>query len=189
MTPLRPHVILLFGATGDLARRKLLPGLMHLWQAGLLPEFRIVATSLEEIDSDGFRALALAACTEFARHGTSGAAWDSFAGKVGYVSEGSGVEALAKAVAVAEDELGGEPRRLHYLSVPPAAARSVVKVLGDAGLVDRARIIMEKPFGTDLASAQELNAALHATFAEEQIYRIDHFLGKEAAQNILAFRF
>jgi len=189
MTPLRPHVIVLFGATGDLARRKLLPGLVHLWQAGLLPEFRIVASSLEEMDDDGFRAFALTACTEFARHGTSGAAWESFAAKVRYVSEGSGVDGLAKAVTVAEDDLGGEPLRLHYLSVPPAAARAVVKVLGDAKLVDRARIIMEKPFGTDLASAKELNADLHATFAEEQIYRIDHFLGKEAAQNILAFRF
>ena len=82
-----------------------------------------------------------------------------------------------------------EPRRLHYLSVPPKAAREVVAVLGQAGLVDRARIIMEKPFGTDLASARALNASLHETFAEEQIFRIDHFLGKEAALNILAFRF
>jgi len=89
----------------------------------------------------------------------------------------------------AEAELGGEPRRLHYLSVPPAAATHVVRMLDEAGLCDRSRIIMEKPFGTDLASAKALNESLHRTFDEEQIFRIDHFLGKEAAQNILAFRF
>ena len=80
-------------------------------------------------------------------------------------------------------------RRLHYLSVPPSAALSVVRMLGEANLVDRARIIMEKPFGTDLASAVALNANLHEVFPEERIFRIDHFLGKEPAQNILAFRF
>ena len=92
-------------------------------------------------------------------------------------------------VKEAEAELGGEPRRLHHLSVPPDAARSVVQTLGDSGLVERPRIIMEKPFGANLATSRTLNAALHETFDEEQIFRIDHFLGKEAAQNILAFRF
>jgi glucose-6-phosphate 1-dehydrogenase len=189
MPPLQPHVIVLFGATGDLARRKLLPGLLHLAEAGLLPESRIIGTSLDDFDDDGFRTFALKACTEFARRGTSGEAWEAFARKLTYVNQGAGAEGLAKAVAVAEQELGGEPRRLHYLSVPPNAARAVVKLLGEAGLVERSRIIMEKPFGTDLASARELNEALHSTFAEKQIFRIDHFLGKEAAQNILAFRF
>ncbi len=89
----------------------------------------------------------------------------------------------------AEQALGGESRRLHYLSVPPAAALSAVRLLAEAGLVERSRIIMEKPFGTDLASAKSLNAKLHEVFAEDQIFRIDHFLGKEPAQNILAFRF
>ena len=89
----------------------------------------------------------------------------------------------------AEKSIGGESRRLHYLSVPPNAALSAVRMLGEAGLVERSRIIMEKPFGTDLASAVSLNAKLHEVFAEEQIFRIDHFLGKEPAQNILAFRF
>ena len=106
-----------------------------------------------------------------------------------YVRRRRGRSASRQAVAEAEKELGGEPRRLHYLSVPPAAARVVVDTLAEAGLVERSRIIMEKPFGTDLASARELNASLHETFAEDQIFRIDHFLGKEAAQNILAFRF
>ena len=96
---------------------------------------------------------------------------------------------LKAAVRKAEQALGGESRRLHYLSVPPDAALSAVQLLGEAGLVERSRIIMEKPFGTDLASAVSLNARLHEVFAEEQIFRIDHFLGKEPAQNILAFRF
>ena len=103
--------------------------------------------------------------------------------------QSAGPEALAAAVAEAEAKLGPEVRRLHYLSVPPKAARAVITMLRDANLVDRSRVVMEKPFGTDLASAVELNAFVHETFRESQIFRIDHFLGKEAAQNILAFRF
>ena len=89
----------------------------------------------------------------------------------------------------AERSLGAECRRVHYLSVPPVAALPAVRLLAEAGLVERSRVIMEKPFGTDLASARSLNARLHEVFSEEQIFRIDHFLGKEPAQNILAFRF
>ncbi len=103
--------------------------------------------------------------------------------------ESAGSEALVKIVGELEDELGGDVARLHYLSVPPAAAPGVVQRLGAVGLAERASIIMEKPFGTDFASAVALNNALHTTFDESQIFRIDHFLGKEAALNILAFRF
>jgi len=85
--------------------------------------------------------------------------------------------------------LKAETRRLHYLSVPPNAALNAVRMIGEADLVARSRIIMEKPFGTDLASAVSLNARLHEVFSEEQIFRIDHFLGKEPRRNILAFRF
>ena len=189
MSPLKPHAIVLVGATGDLARRKLLPGLLHLKRAGLLPECRIIGTSLDDLDGDGFRKFARIACDEFAHGPITEDEWLAFESTLRYVEQGSGAAGLARAVREAEDELGGEPRRLHYLSVPPTAALTVVRMLGDAGLVDRARIIMEKPFGTDLASARMLNASLHEVFAEEQIFRIDHFLGKEAAQNILAFRF
>ena len=101
----------------------------------------------------------------------------------------AGSAALAEAVARAETAIGAECRRLHYLAVPPSAALSAVRMLGDAQLVKSSRIVMEKPFGTDLASARELNTRLHEVFNEEQIFRIDHFLGKEPAQNILAFRF
>ena len=89
----------------------------------------------------------------------------------------------------AEQSLGAQSQRLHYLSVPPAAALSAVRLLGEANLVERSRVVMEKPFGTDLATAIALNTRLHEVFQEDQIFRIDHFLGKEAAQNILAFRF
>ena len=189
MSPLTPHVIVLFGATGDLSRRKLIPGLLHLFQAGLVPDCRIVGTSLDDFDDERFRVFAREACDEFSSHVISTEQWTVFSRRLSYVRSDAGPAGLTAAVAEAERQLGGEPRRLHYLSVPPNAARAVVRTLGEAGLVDRARIIMEKPFGTDLASARILNAALHETFAEEQIYRIDHFLGKEAAQNILAFRF
>jgi glucose-6-phosphate 1-dehydrogenase len=189
MSPLQPHVIVLFGANGDLARRKLLPGLLHLSRAGLVPDCRIVGVSLDDLDDDSFRAFARTACDEFASRSITEDQWDSFARKLRYVSTGAGADGLAAAVKEAEGDLGGAPRRLHYLSVPPAAARSVVSMLGEADLVDRSRIIMEKPFGVDLATARTLNASVHETFSEDQIFRIDHFLGKEAAQNILAFRF
>ncbi|MGZ4805815.1 MAG: glucose-6-phosphate dehydrogenase, partial [Ilumatobacteraceae bacterium] len=136
-----------------------------------------------------FRRFARKACDEFSSRTISDEQWAAFAGKLRYISQEKGPDGLAAVVADAEVELGGEPRRLHYLSVPPSAARVVVNTLAEAHLVERSRIVMEKPFGTDLASARTLNASLHETFDEDQIFRIDHFLGKEAAQNILAFRF
>src|SRR6476661_7856814 len=187
--PLRPHVMVLFGATGDLARRKLLPGMFHLAQAGLLPECRIIGTSLDDLDDEGFRDFARAALEEFSHHGFLEEEWKEFAGRLFFVCQSEGTEVLAKTAYEMEDELGGDVARLHYLSVPPAAATEVVRSLGEVGLAERARIIMEKPFGTDLSSAVALNDFVHETFREEQIFRIDHFLGKEAALNILAFRF
>jgi len=187
--PLEPHVIVLFGATGDLARRKLLPGLFHLELAGLLPECRIVGTSLDDLDHDGFREVARGALEEFSRRPITPERWAAFSDTLRFVPTEAGPDALAKVVAEAEADLGGMPRRLHYLSVPPRSALAVIQQLADAELVDRARIIMEKPFGTNLATALALNEAVHRTFAEHQIFRIDHFLGKEAALNILAFRF
>jgi glucose-6-phosphate 1-dehydrogenase len=182
-------VVVLVGASGDLARRKLLPGLFHLCSAGFIPDCRIVGVSLDEIDADAFRALAKAAIEEFFPRKVKAADWSAFAQLLDYVSLAAGPQALNAAVLKAEQALGGEVRRLHYLSVPPAAALPAVRLLGEAQLVERSRIVMEKPFGTDLESAVVLNAKLHEVFAEEQIFRIDHFLGKEPAQNILAFRF
>lgn len=187
--PRFPQVVVLFGATGDLARRKLLPGLFHLASAGFIPGCRIIGVSLDDFGVDEFRTAARGALDEFSSRKISDAAWAAFAGSLDYVPLGAGAAALRAAVEKAEQALDGQSQRLHYLSVPPSAALSAVRLLGDAGLVERSRIVMEKPFGTDRASAVTLNAKLHAVFAEEQIFRIDHFLGKEPAQNILAFRF
>jgi glucose-6-phosphate 1-dehydrogenase len=187
--PRYPHLVLLFGATGDLSKRKLLPGLFHLASSGFIPGCRIIGISLDDIDTDGFRKLARAALDEFAQRPFTEEAWATFADTLDYVPLSAGTEALRAAAAKAEQNFTGESRRLHYLSVPPNAALSAARTLGEAGLVERSRIVMEKPFGTDLESSKSLNANLHEVFSEQQIFRIDHFLGKEAAQNILAFRF
>src|SRR5215831_10022272 len=188
--PRFPHLVVLVGATGDLARRKLLPGLFRLHSMGFIPGCRIIGVSLDDLDVAGFRALARTAVGEFSQHQASEDTWEAFASSLDYVPLTAGPAALKAAACRAEQTFNGnESRRLHYLSVPPGAALPVVRLLDEADLVERSRIIMEKPFGTDLASAVALNAKLHEVFAEEQIFRIDHFLGKEAAQNILAFRF
>ena len=187
--PQFPQVVVLVGATGDLARRKLLPGMFHLASSGFIPGCRIIGVSLDDLDTEGFRKLAREALTEFSSRKVAEGDWHAFADSLQYVSLSAGAPALKAAVLEAERCFPGESRRLHYLSVPPNAALSAVRLLGEAGLVERSRIIMEKPFGTDLSTAVTLNARLHEVFEEDQIFRIDHFLGKEAAQNILAFRF
>ena len=184
-----PQVVVLVGATGDLSRRKLLPGLFHLARTGFIPGCRIIGVSLDDMTADGFRTVARGALDQFSTRKFDDAAWNTFAEGLDYVPMSAGPQALKEAVERAEASLSGETRLIHYLSVPPAAALSAVRLLAEAGLVDRARIIMEKPFGTDLASAVSLNARLHEVFSEDRIFRIDHFLGKEPAQNILAFRF
>ena len=184
-----PHVVVLFGAAGDLARRKLLPGLAHLVLSALAPDIRVVGTSLEDHTDESFRDMALDAVAQFSTRPLTDQQKKVFATRLTYVPTGSGPDALAKAVHKAEKTLGPDTRRLHYLSVPPRAALAVIKTLDKAGLVEGSRVIMEKPFGTDLASAIDLNAQVHEVFDESQIFRIDHFLGKEPAQNILAFRF
>lgn len=187
--PSHPQVVVLFGATGDLARRKLLPGLFHLVNSGFIPQCRIIGVSLDEIDAQAFRVLARQALEELSTRKASDEDWAAFALHLDYVSLSAGAPALQAAVAEAEASFGADSERLHYLSVPPSAALSAVRMLAQANLVERSRIVMEKPFGTNLASAVKLNAQLHEVFQEDQIFRIDHFLGKEAAQNILAFRF
>ena len=189
MEVITPHVIVLFGATGDLSRRKLLPGLAHLALSALAPDIQVIGTSLEDKTEEEFRNFTKQAITEFTHHPLNEEQWAQFAERVTYVSDSAGADGLAAAVSAAEDRLGGPAGRLHYLSVPPVAAPAVIQRLRDASLVERSRVVMEKPFGTDLQSAITLNDQVHQTFRERQIFRIDHFLGKEAAQNILAFRF
>jgi glucose-6-phosphate 1-dehydrogenase len=184
------QVIVLFGATGDLAKRKLLPGMFHLAQVGLMPQrFRIIGVARHEVDLEEFRELARQAIEASGREDLSPSTWEPFAESLEFIRVGDGFEELGPAVATAREELGGEPGLLYYLSLPPKAAAGTVEELGALGLGAGARVITEKPFGTDLASARELNELLHSVFEEHCIYRIDHYLGREAVQNLLALRF
>ena len=185
-----PHVIVLFGATGDLSRRKLLPGLAHLALSALAPDIQVIGTSLEDMTEEEFRSFAKEAVTEFSHHPLTAEQWDTFAERLTYLPQSAGAGGSGRGRSESRRRSWAVPvGRLHYLSVPPAAAPAVINTLREADLVDRSRVVMEKPFGTDLQSAITLNDKVHETFRERQIFRIDHFLGKEAAQNILAFRF
>jgi glucose-6-phosphate 1-dehydrogenase len=186
------HVIVLFGATGDLARRKLLPGLFNLARAGLLPDgYRIVGTSpaRSALSDSDFRKRARDAVSAFGSADPSGPAWHAFEEALSFgAADPENPAPLVEAVRTAEGSLGGRARRLFHLAVPPVAFPSVVTMLGDTGLAQDSDVIVEKPFGTDLASARELNETIHAVFDESQVFRIDHFLGKESVDNILALR-
>src|SRR3984893_8639065 len=187
--PKLPQSVVLFGAPGDLAHKKLLPGLFHLVSAGFISKCRIIGVSLDALDAEGFRTLARDAVFGEHAHHPKKEAWPAFEALLDYVPIAAGAGALKEAVDKAEKSFTEESQRVHYLSVPPNAALSAIKMLSEAQLAGGSRVIMEKPFGTDLESAIALNDALHKVFAEDQIFRIDHFLGKEPAQNILAFRF
>jgi glucose-6-phosphate 1-dehydrogenase len=188
------HVIVIFGATGDLAKRKLLPGLFGLAAAGLMPEhYQIIGTSpTANAPSEAeFRAHAKDATAQFGAVKPSGGQWQQFENSLHFgPADPDDPSGLVAAVKKAESEIGGQPRRLFHLAVPPSAFGQVVKMLGASGLATgRSRVIIEKPFGSDLASAQALNAQVHSVFDETQVFRIDHFLGKESVENILALRF
>jgi glucose-6-phosphate 1-dehydrogenase len=189
------RVLVLFGATGDLAKRKLFPGFYHLFKAGLMPEdFRIIGSGRHSPGTDDeFRELVHGALGEYGRMELDDDSWEEFAARLSFIVSsgdgGDGGDELAEAVRSAEKEIDADGERLIYLSVPPGAMESMVQMLGKTGVADNASLVVEKPFGHDVASARDLNAALHDVLPEDSIYRIDHFLGKEAAQNILALRF
>jgi glucose-6-phosphate 1-dehydrogenase len=185
------HVVVVFGATGDLAGRKLLPGLFHLATAGLMPDkYQIIGSSRRQMTDEQFRGLARQAVAEFGNTSPTGEAWEAFQRALSFASAEPGrTAALAAAIEAAERQIGGTPGRLFHLAVPPAAFEPTVTMLDAAGLAHGCRVIIEKPFGTDLASARALNQTVHAIFGESQVFRIDHFLGKESVDNILAFRF
>jgi len=191
-----PHTIVIFGASGDLTARKLVPALYELHRKRRLPEkTRIVGFSRTRWTHEAWRD-ELAASTQ--RH-LAGAfdrsVWDEFAGSLFYhpgdVGRGDDFPALMNVL----DALEGPPgaTRVYYLATAPPFYEPAVKNLGLAGLAREGelprRIVVEKPFGSDLATARRLNAALHEVFLERQIYRIDHYLGKETVQNVLVFRF
>jgi glucose-6-phosphate 1-dehydrogenase len=187
------HVVVLFGATGDLAKRKLLPGWFHLYAAGLLPkEFRLIGSAPPgaAMTDEQFREHAEQSCEDFCITKPDDGPWAEFATKLSFAAAEPGNYAdLVAAVQQAEKEIGNPHGRLYHLAIPPVAFTSIVGMLGDSGLARGARVIIEKPFGTDLDSARALDKAVHAVFDESQVFRIDHFLGKESVDNILAFRF
>ena len=178
-----PQDLILFGATGDLARRKLLPALYDLHVDDLLPrQGAIIGYARRELSQDAFRDAALAAVRQRARHPLDPARSDSLAARLHYVSgRGEGMAGLSR--------LSRQSRRLIYLSTPPSTFADTTRALAGAGLSDAALLVVEKPFGHDLESSRALERALAATLAPEQVLRIDHFLGKEAVQNIPVLRF
>ncbi|MGI9155762.1 MAG: glucose-6-phosphate dehydrogenase [Marmoricola sp.] len=185
------HVLVLFGATGDLAKRKLFPGLSALAAGGRLPEeYAVIGSGRHSPGTDEEFRDQVRDGLEDSVDDLDKDVVDGLLGRVSFrtSSADDGAE-LARAVQGAEQGMGDDVRRLLYLSVPPGAMQDMIAMLGREKLTDRARLVIEKPFGLDLDSARELDAALKKVVEEEQVFRIDHFLGKEAVQNILALRF
>jgi glucose-6-phosphate 1-dehydrogenase len=152
--------------------------------------YQIIGSSRRELTGQQFRDLARQAIADFGTSKPAGAAWQDFERRLSFATaDPVRTLALVEAVAAAERGIGGSPGRLFHLAVPPAAFEPTVTMLGSTGLARGSSVIVEKPFGTDLASARALNEILHAHFGESQIFRIDHFLGKESVDNILALRF
>jgi glucose-6-phosphate 1-dehydrogenase len=194
---LPPTVVAIFGATGDLTKRKLLPALYNLWLDGQLPTKFLILGVSRQGDTETFCDNMKAAMAQFSRRGAADdARWAEFAQNVeflkGTFDDPDTYKRLRKRIQDAEKSFGGTASRIYYLSTPPSIFGLISDGLGVAGLsADRHhdRIVIEKPFGRDLESAEELNHQILRSFEERQIYRIDHYLGKETVQNIMAFRF
>jgi len=193
-----PTVVVIFGAGGDLTWRKLVPALYNLWRDEWLnPQFSIIGVDRRSLSDGEFRQRLREGVDQFSRQPVrSQAKWQRFADAVNFITadfaDAALYTGLAEAIARCSEQWGEPANTVFYLAIPPALIQIVSEGLGTAGLAaDRARnrLIVEKPFGHDLISAQALNHLLTAVFHETQIYRIDHYLGKETVQNILAFRF
>ncbi len=187
--------ILIFGASGDLTRRKLIPALFNSYRKGRLPEnFHIVGFARRPWDDDEFRELLHEGMLEFAPEAFTAEKWSEFAPHITYFQGNLDTPADYDHLPTYLADLENGPvNRLYYLATAPEFFVPIVKNLGATAMADEVdgwrRLVVEKPFGHDLQSAQALNQAIHAVFAEPQVYRIDHYLGKETAQNILYFRF
>jgi glucose-6-phosphate 1-dehydrogenase len=195
MSPeLRPQAVVIFGASGDLTKRKLLPAFWSLFVQGLLPKgFAITGYARTEMTDDEFREQARESVKLYGRRTPDDEAWREFAERLSYLpgefaNEGA-MTRLEKHLASVDERFGTQGGRFFYAATPTTAYPDIVRRLDEAGLHRDAKIVFEKPFGDDLASARELNARIHEVFDESQIFRIDHYLGKETVQNILAFRF
>ena len=190
-----PHTLAIFGASGDLTSRKLIPALYTLFQKGRLPsDTRIVGISRTKFTHEAWRDELAAATQKYAAKSFNSAAWTAFAANIFYQpSDIDQPEDFARLAAFLDELEKGPATRLYYLATAPQLYAQAIANLGAAGLADETRgvrrVVIEKPFGTDLKSAQELNRATHLVFAEKQVYRIDHYLGKETVQNLLVLRF
>src|SRR5438876_2025519 len=194
-----PFTLVIFGASGDLTRRKLVPALWSLYAGRTLPEpFAIIGSARSEVSHDEFRRRMREAVREFARtQPPSANVWDRFAASLSYVAGDPANPALyaqlEHALRDIEGARSGPANRLFYFATPPSLYDAIVENLGAAGLARPqggwTRVIVEKPFGHDDESARALNSRLGRVFREEQIYRIDHYLGKETVQNLLVLRF
>jgi glucose-6-phosphate 1-dehydrogenase len=194
----QPIVFFIFGGTGDLTSRKLVPALYNLFLDGWMPEnFRIIGLGRTQQSDDQFRDLLLEGINSFSRNGKAESEkWKSFSAhiyfQVSEISEGKTYEEIGARIRQAGDEWESDPCVIYYLAVAPRFFAPIAENLSRQKLVsnsEKSRIVIEKPFGNDLGSAKALNKLLNNIFSEHQIYRIDHYLGKETVQNILAFRF
>jgi glucose-6-phosphate 1-dehydrogenase len=196
---LLPCVVVIFGATGDLTKRKLVPALYALAADGQLPPgFCIVGAGRSEQSDEDFRTAMREAVSRFSRVPLRDDVWRVFADGMRYclydLDADKGLAHLKQTLDELDRERGTAGNRIFYFSIPPSGFAPLAEHLGTTGLTREGytgfrRMIIEKPFGRDLASARELNRKLHIAFTEEQIYRIDHYLGKETVQNLLVFRF
>jgi len=193
-----PAIIVIFGGTGDLAKRKLIPAFYNLYLDGYMPEkFAIVGLGRTELDNEEYRKRLNEGLTEFSRKGASvEEEWVKFNPAITYfrsdIDDANSYKELAAKLEALDKEWGVRANRLFYLSVAPRFIEAVTVNINESGLAAipaQDRIVIEKPFGHNKETAIELNQLLTRTFQEEQIYRIDHYLGKETVQNILAFRF
>jgi glucose-6-phosphate 1-dehydrogenase len=192
---LPPQAIVIFGASGDLTRRKLLPAFHRLFIDGRMPKgFAIIGYARTEMTDDEFRDMAGDAVREFgAPRIPEGEVWEDFRKHLFYVpgefSDRGAMDHLVRYLEAIDGTHGTQGRRFYYAATPPSAYPDIVRRIGEAGIAKGAKIVFEKPFGYDLESARTLNAIIHEVFDESQVFRIDHYLGKETVQNILAFRF
>ena len=187
-----PTVFVLFGATGDLAHRLVLPAFYRLAQAGLLPEdWRLVGNGRGDVSHENFAERVRLSLEDFGPKPEDGP-WEEFCSRLRFAGGGFDSDdpgSLLDVLGEADDDLGGSPQRVHYLAVPPSAFTRLTAGLGEHGLVERSRVVYEKPFGTSASSFTELDRLVHSVFDEKKVYRIDHFLGKEATQDIHVMRF
>jgi glucose-6-phosphate 1-dehydrogenase len=183
MSELRADALVLFGATGDLAFKKIFPALQAMAASGRL-DVPVIAVSREDWDIDGLRARARESVEKHGG-GVDAEAFAKLAGLFRYVGGDYNDPAIFDRLRKA---LGDARRPVHYLAIPPSAFPAIVQGLDGSGCADGARVVLEKPFGRDLASAQELNRTLHVAFGEMDVFRIDHYLGKEPVQNLVLFR-